>query len=104
VNTPTTDSPPEGSWYEIRLRGRLEARWSAWFEGMTLTTGHGTTTLTGPVVDQAALHGLLQQLRDLGLPLISVTPVEPDRTTTPARRRHHPAQESNTTAHPTQRP
>jgi hypothetical protein len=83
MNTSATHRPHEGRWYEIRLQGRLDARWSAWFDGMTLTTGDGTTTLRGPVVDQAALHGLLQRLRDLGLPLISVTPVEPGPATTP---------------------
>ena len=68
----------ESGWYEIRLQGRLEQRWSAWFDGLTVTAAtDGTTTLRGPVVDQAALHGLLQRLRDLGLPLISVTPLEP---------------------------
>jgi len=66
-------------WYEIRLRGRLDPRWSAWFDGLALTaTADGTTTIRGPVVDQAALHGLLQRLRDLGLPLLSVAQVEPD--------------------------
>jgi hypothetical protein len=61
--------------YEIRLRGRLDERWSAWFEGMTMALEPGgVTVLRGPVVDQAALHGLLARLRDLGLPLISVVP------------------------------
>ena len=60
--------------YEIRVQGRLEPRWSTWFDGFTLTAGaDGTTVITGTVVDQAALHGLLQSLRDLGLPLVSVT-------------------------------
>jgi hypothetical protein len=73
----TSTSQPDGSgWYEIRLQGRLDPRWSARFEGMTLTTGDGDTLLEGPVVDQAALHGLLHQLRDIGLPLVSVTQVE----------------------------
>jgi hypothetical protein len=64
--------------YEIRLRGHLDARWAAWFDGLTLTHGaDGTTIIDGPVADQAALHGLLQKTRDLGLPLISVTQVEP---------------------------
>lgn len=64
------------NWYEIRLQGRLDERWSAWFDGLVLTAGaDGITTIRGPVVDQAALHGLLQRLRDLGLPLISVTRV-----------------------------
>jgi len=64
--------------YEIRLQGRLDPRWATWFGGMTLTTaGDGTTALRGPVADQAALHGLLQKVRDLGLPLISVTALDP---------------------------
>jgi len=68
--------------YEIRVQGRLEPRWAAWFDGMTLTSGSdGSTTIHGPVVDQAALHGLLTQLRDLGLPLLSVTPAEADPQT-----------------------
>jgi hypothetical protein len=72
----TAASTPDGSgWYEIRLQGRLDPRWSARFEGMTLTTGGGHTLLVGPVVDQAALHGLLHQLRDIGLPLLSVRQV-----------------------------
>jgi hypothetical protein len=84
MNTATTGRPHEGSWYEIRLHGHLAARWSAWFDGLTLTTGtDGATTLRGPVVDQAALHGLLGRLRDLGLPLISVTQVDPDPANTP---------------------
>jgi hypothetical protein len=67
--------------YEVRVQGRLEPRWSTWFDGFTLTPGaDGTTVLTGTAVDQAALHGLLQSLRDLGLPLVSVTrpQCEPD--------------------------
>ena len=84
MTSTATGRPHEGSWYEIRLQGRLEQRWSAWFDGLTLTTeDDGTTTLRGPVVDQAALHGQLQRLRDLGLPLISVTRVEPDPSPTP---------------------
>ena len=75
----TSSSRPDGSGtYEIRLDGRLDPRWSARFDGMTLTTDDGFTRLTGPVVDQAALHGLLHQLRDIGLPLVSVTRVETD--------------------------
>ena len=63
--------------YEIRVDGHLGARWAAWFDGLSITTGDdGTTVLSGPVVDQAALHGLLQRLRDIGIPLISLTPVE----------------------------
>ena len=67
--------------YEIRLKGHLDARWSAWFDGLTVTHGSdGTTIIHGSVADQAALHGLLQKTRDLGLPLISVTPAGPGHT------------------------
>jgi hypothetical protein len=63
--------------YEIRVKGRLETRWAAWFDGLTLTHGSdGTTTIGGPVPDQAALYGLLQKTRDLGLVLISVSYAE----------------------------
>jgi len=65
--------------YEIRLKGLLEARWVQWFDGLTITLEeNGTTLLSGPVADQAALHGLLKKVRDMGLPLISVNSVEPD--------------------------
>jgi hypothetical protein len=64
--------------YEIRLKGHLDSRWAAWFDGLSLTNeGDGTTLLRGPVADQAALHGLLQKVRDIGLPLVSVTQVQP---------------------------
>jgi hypothetical protein len=64
--------------YEIRLKGHLDSRWAAWFDGLSLTnSSDGTTIICGPVVDQAALHGLLQKVRDLGLPLVSVTQVDP---------------------------
>jgi hypothetical protein len=62
--------------YEIRVTGRLDARWEAWFDGLEVTLDGGDTLLTGPVMDQAALHGLLHRVRDLGLPLVSVTRVE----------------------------
>ena len=62
--------------YEIRVEGHLGARWAAWFDGLSLTDeDDGTTVIRGPVVDQAALHGLLQKLRDVGIPLVSLTPV-----------------------------
>ncbi len=65
------DGPPR---YEIRLQGHLDPRWTAWFDGLTLTDEiDGTTALRGTLVDQAALHGALQKVRDTGLPLISVT-------------------------------
>jgi hypothetical protein len=66
--------------YEIRLKGHLDSRWAAWFDGLTLThESDGTTLIHSPVADQAALHGLLQKVRDVGLPLVSVTQVEPDQ-------------------------
>ncbi len=66
---------------EIRLEGHLDERWTDWFEGLTITReANGETRLTGPVVDQAALHGLLRKVRDLGLPLISVNRLDPDQT------------------------
>jgi hypothetical protein len=72
--------PLEPGRYEIRLKGHLEPRWAAWFDGLGLTHERdGTTVLRGPVVDQAALHGLLRKVRDLGLPLVSVTAIEADR-------------------------
>ncbi|HYP41186.1 MAG TPA: hypothetical protein VEX13_12580 [Chloroflexia bacterium] len=64
--------------YEIRIQGQLDDRWAARFEGMTLTrTDNGDTLLIGPVVDQAALHGLLRKVRDLGMPLLSVIGAQP---------------------------
>ena len=64
---------------EIRLKGHLDERWADWFEGLTITReANGETRLTGPVVDQTALHGLLRKVRDLGLPLISVNCSQPD--------------------------
>jgi hypothetical protein len=66
--------------YEIRLKGHLDRRWAAWFDGLSLThQSDGTTVIHGPIADQAALHGLLQKVRDVGLPLVSVICVEPDR-------------------------
>jgi hypothetical protein len=59
--------------YEIRVEGMLDERWSAWFDGMHITSQpDGVTAIAGPVTDQAALHGMLAKVRDLGLPLISV--------------------------------
>jgi hypothetical protein len=67
-------SPHEAGHYEIRLQGHLDSRWAAWFDGLSLVQqSDGITVLRGPVIDQAALHGLLQRVRDTGLPLISVT-------------------------------
>jgi hypothetical protein len=76
------DQPP---WYEIRLKGHLEHRWASWFDGLDLTTEpDGTTALRGPVVDQAALHGLLYRVRDAGLPLISVTRIDAPEPAVPS--------------------
>ena len=64
--------------YQIRIKGHLGHQWTDWFEGLTITLEEdGDTLLTGPVIDQAALHGLLKKVRDLGMPLVSVNPVEP---------------------------
>lgn len=63
--------------YEIRVTGHLDSRWAAWFDGLRLTrTPDGLTVIDGQVTDQAALHGLLQRVRDAGLPLVSVTRVD----------------------------
>ena len=68
--------------YQIRIKGHLDPQWTNWFEGMTITLeDNGDTLLTGSVVDQAGLHGLLKKVRDLGMPLVSVCPVEPGRQT-----------------------
>lgn len=78
--------------YEIRVAGRLGPRWSSWFDGLTLTAeDDGTTAIRGPVVDQAALHGLLQRLRDLGVDLLSLT------RTAPGESVEHPVPLANTT-------
>ena len=69
--------------YQIRLKGHLGSQWTDWFEGLTITLeDNGDTLITGPVIDQAALHGLLKKVRDLGMPLVSVSPVEHGSSTT----------------------
>ncbi len=80
----STDDHHTPGRYEIRLKGHLDARWAAWFDGLSLShASDGTTVIHGPVVDQAALHGVLQKVRDLGLPLVSVIPVAPDQPDVP---------------------
>lgn len=65
--------------YCITIKGHLESEWSEWFDGLTITmVDNGLTILTGPIVDQTALHGVLIKIRDLGLPLLSLTRIEPE--------------------------
>ena len=79
----STEDQYEPRLYEIRIKGHLDDRWSDWFGGLTITLEEdGNTLLTGPVVDQAALHGLLKKVRDLGMPLVSVRPLEPGPSNT----------------------
>ena len=67
--------------YRIRIKGHLGREWTDWFEGLTITLeNNGDMLLTGPVVDQAALHGVLKKVRDLGMPLVSVSPIKPGQT------------------------
>lgn len=80
---PSSEDQSEPGLYEIRLKGHLDDRWSDWFSGLTITLEEeGDTLIIGPVVDQAALHGLLRKVRDLGMPLVSVSPVETGLPTT----------------------
>ena len=80
----STEDQYEPGFYVIRIKGHLDDRWSDWFGGLTITLEEdGNTLLTGPVVDQSELHGLLKKVRDLGMPLVSVSPVEPGPSTMP---------------------
>jgi hypothetical protein len=73
-------NPSQTVIYQIRVKGHLSREWTGWFEGLTITLEEGGDSLiTGPVVDQAELHGLLKKVRDLGMPLVSVSPVEHGR-------------------------
>jgi hypothetical protein len=75
MDTPSSNA----KFYEIRLKGHMDDRWAEWFEGLTITLEqNGSTILSGLLADQAALHGILKKVRDLGLTLLSVNSVEPD--------------------------
>ena len=70
--------------YQIRIEGQLGQQWTDWFDGLSITPGEDSTTLlTGPVIDQSALHGLLKKVRDLGAPLVSVNRLETDGSSDP---------------------
>ena len=76
--------PREPIVYQFRIKGHLGCQWTEWFGGLTITLEeNGETLLTGPVVDQSAMHGLLKKVRDLGLPLISVNRIEPEQADGP---------------------
>jgi hypothetical protein len=76
----STEDHHEPGHYEIRIKGLLDDRWLDWFEGLTIMReDNGETLLTGQGVDQAALHGLLRKVRDLGMPLVSVNRIEPNQ-------------------------
>jgi hypothetical protein len=84
IEDDATRGPPD--YYEIRVHGVLDSSWSAWFDGLEVTSDQaGQTRIAGPVVDQAALHGLLAKVRDLGLPLLSVRLIDPDEEPTGER-------------------
>jgi hypothetical protein len=77
-------NPGQPMIYQIRIKGHLDTQWADWFENATIAlTEDGDTLLTCPVVDQAALHGLLKKVRDLGLPLLSVNRIEPGQRDVP---------------------
>jgi hypothetical protein len=75
-NSPPETNPDQSMVYQIRVRSHLNSDWTDWFDGLTITLEeNGDTLLTGLVIDQSALHGLLKKVRDLGMPLVSVNPV-----------------------------
>lgn len=78
---PMSDNHQQPMFYQIRIQGHLDAQWTEWFAGLAISLEeNGDTLLTGPVVDQAALHGLLKKIRDLGMLLLSVMCIEPAQT------------------------
>jgi hypothetical protein len=92
--TGTSDQSTEDIVYEIRVTGHLDSRWAAWFDGLRLThEDDGTTSVRGRVVDQAALHGLLQRVRDVGLPLLSVVQVDPLSDNRSSKQQQHKSKE-----------
>ena len=97
---PSSKYDDETRTYEIRLKGHLDAKWADWFDGLTITRADsGETLLRGPVVDQAALHGVLRKVRDLGLPLVSVNQIDPKQANGPDGNtdtdHHHSNKETN---------
>ena len=85
MNADQNVMPGQTTIYQIRIKGHLSPQWTDWFEGLTITLEeNGTTLLTGPVIDQAALHGYLKKVRDLGTPLLSVNSVGPGEQDVPA--------------------
>jgi hypothetical protein len=96
----STGEQNEPGLYEIRLKGHLDDKWADWFDGLTITQeDNGETLLRGPVVDQAALHGVLRNVRDLGLPLVSVNQIDPKPANGPDGNvdtdHHHSNKETN---------
>ena len=96
----STENHHEPGLYEIRLKGHLDAKWADWFDGLTITRAdNGETLLSGPMVDQAALHGVLRKVRDLGLPLVSVNQIDPKQAHGPDGNvdtdHHHSNKETN---------
>jgi hypothetical protein len=78
-HSPQQDSPQQRI-YQIRIKGHLGPQWMDWFDGLAITLEeNGDTLITGPVIDQAALHGILKKVRDLGMPLLSVNTADPNQ-------------------------